>query len=121
MIPGSNLLKQAFNIIAQQTVIYKKYKGRIVNAIGQYETEYEPPVAIKGSLQPLPRKLYQQYGLDLSKQYIIFYTPIKLQDVMRNTSGDQLIVNGAIYQIESATDWHAIDGWMSVIGVRVTQ
>lgn len=119
MIPGSNLLNIALTAIARQTIAYYQAIGRALNNVGQDVTTYALPVNIVGSFQPVPRTLYQQYGLDLQKSYYTFYTSNNLIDVARNVSGDQIIFNNQRFQCESNNDWYAIDGWKGVLCVLV--
>lgn len=115
MIPGSNLLNIALTVIAPQAVTYYQYVSRAVNDVGQDITVYAPPVVLRGSLQPVPRQLYEAYGLDLQKSYYTFYTLSNLLDVGRDVSGDQISFNNTRFQCESANDWFAIDGWKGVL------
>lgn len=119
MIPGSNLLNIALTAIARQTVSYYQTMGRALNNVGQDVTTYALPVNIVGSIQPVPRTLYQQYGLDLQKSYYTFYTSNNVIDVGRNVSGDQIIFNSQRFQCESDNDWYALDGWKGVLCVLV--
>lgn len=121
MIPGSNILSQALQIIASQQVIYKKNNGRTVNQIGQYVSSYDGDQLITGSFQPVPRSLYHQYGLDFNKDYFTFYTDTNVKDILRDSSGDMIQFNGEIFQVESANDWFAIDSWVGVLCVRINQ
>lgn len=119
MIPGSNLLKAALTIIAPQTVSYYRYLSRSVNNIGLEVSVYDDPIDIKGSFQPVPMNLYEQYGLDLSRSYVIFYSANDIISTMRDTSGDQIIAYGKKYQCESNNDWHNVDGWKGVLMVMI--
>ena len=118
-VPGSNILKQALTVIASQTVIYYQYQGVTLNSVGQDVTAYSAPVLMKGSFQPVPRSLYQQYGLDFTKDYFTFYTSNNVLDVNRDISGDQIAYLGQRYQVEADNDWFAIDGWKGCLVVRV--
>jgi len=119
MIPGQNLLKMAFSVIAKTTVSYFKFAGRSLNDVGQDITTYDPPFDITGSVQEVQRDMYDKFGLDLQNSYIMFYTETNVLDVGRDVSGDQLEWNGGRYQCESDTEWHPIDGWDSVLCVRI--
>lgn len=119
MIPGSNLLNRALKLIAKQTVTYYKALDRELNDIGQDVTEYDDSISIVGSLQPVPRALYDQLGLDLQKSYYTFYTSNNVLDVARNISGDQFVFNNQRYQVESNNDWYAQDGWKGVLCVLI--
>lgn len=119
MIPGANVLARAFRIIAQQTVIYYRTLGRTLNPVGQEITQYATGVAVTGSFQPVPRKLYTQFGLDLQKSYFTFYVSKELIDTARNTAGDQIAYDGQRYQCESSVAWFNIDGWESMLCVHI--
>jgi hypothetical protein len=121
MIPGSNILNQALTIIAAQTITYYRALDRTLNNVGQNVTQYAPPSDIRGSFQPVPRRLYQQFGLDLQKDYWVFYTSNNLLDVQRDVSGDQIAFQDRRYQCESATAWYGIDGWVGMFCVMVDE
>lgn len=119
MIPGSNILNMALTVIAKQTVIYYHALGRTANEIGQYVTRYEPGKSLSGSFQPVPRRLYEVYGLDLQNSYFTFYTSYNVLDVSRNVSGDQIAFGGQRYQCESNNDWYLDDGWKGILCVHI--
>jgi|SRR5690242_10757908 len=119
MIPGSNLLNIALRVIARQTVIYYKDRSRSQNSVGQDVTSYAGGVPIVGSFQPVPRQLYEKYGLDLQKDYYTFYTSNNVLDVSRNVSGDQIGFKGERFQCESSNDWFPMDGWVGVLCVKI--
>jgi len=118
-IPGSNLLNMALTVIQQQTVQYYQYSTRSLNVIGQDVTVYLDVVNIVGSWQPVPRNLYQSYGLDLQKEYFTFYTSNNILDIKRDVSGDQMVVNGSRYQCQSNVEWYNLDGWNAVLCVFI--
>lgn len=119
MIPGQNILNMAFRVIAQTSVVYYHYLGRTQNSVGQDVSQYSLGKKVSGSLQPIQRILYQQYGLDLQKDYYFFYASNNTNDVSRNVSGDQIAFNGQRYQCESNNDWFSIDGWKGSIFVHI--
>jgi hypothetical protein len=118
-IPGQNLLNMALTVIAKQALTYYKFAGRSLNSVGQDITTYDPPITIYGSFQPVPRALYQQYGLDLQKEYYVYYTSNNTVDVQRDVSGDQIAFNGRRYQCESNTEWFRLDGWNGILCVYI--
>ena len=117
MIPGSDILDMALSVINSQTVQYYRFLSRTLNINKQWETLYDPPISIEGSLQPVPKQLYDQYGLDLEKSYYTFYSSNDLLPVKRDISGDQLIFNNQLFQCEATNDWFAIDGWVGALCV----
>lgn len=118
-IPGQNLLNMALTVIQQQTIQYYQYSTRSLNAVGQDITVYLSPVSIVGSWQPVPKNLYQVYGLDLQKEYFTFYTSNDVLDVNRDVSGDQVVFNNRRYQCQSDVEWFALDGWKSILCIYI--
>jgi len=115
MIPGQNILNMAFTMIAKQTITYYQFISRSPNSVGQDVTIYAAGISMTGSFQPVPRKLYREYGLDLQKRYSTFYTSNNLLDINRDVSGDQIAFNGRRFQVQSDNDWFAQDGWKGVL------
>jgi hypothetical protein len=116
-IPGINLLNMALTIIAKQTLQYYQFLSRGINAVGQDITVYNAPVDLVGSWQPVPRNLYEIYGLDLQKDYFTFYSSNNILDIQRDISGDQVSFMGKRFQVESSNDWYQLDGWKGMLCV----
>ena len=114
-VPGNNILEEALSIIESQTIAYYQATGRTLNSVGQDITTYALPLDIAGSFQPVPRALYEQYGLDFTKDYFNFFVSKNLVDITRDVSNDLLVFYGTVYQCESATEWFAIDGWLQML------
>jgi len=119
MIPGSNLLNTAFKLIARQSFQYYTYSTRINQVNGQYESVYNSPVCTTGSAQPMPRELYEAYGLDFNSHYFRFYVARDVVDVGRDVAGDQIVFQGIYYQVLSITPWRGIDGWNEILAIQV--
>jgi len=119
IVPGSNLLNLALSVIAKQTVMYYKNTDRAINSIGLDIAEYDSPVAIKGSVQPVRRSLYEKNGLDFQRRYVTFYASTKVIDITRDLSGDQFSWNGRQWQVLSTNDWYAQDGWTGILAVDI--
>ena len=119
LIPGNNILNMAFNAIAKSSFQYVAFQSNALNDIGYKVPVYAAPVTVTGSAQPMPRRLYEQYGLDLQKTYWNFFIEQSVMDIERDVSSDQFILQGAIYQCISAVPWYGIDGWLEVLTVLV--
>jgi hypothetical protein len=119
MIPGINLYSMATSVIGVQSIAHKAFVSRATNAAGYDVPTYATAATITGSMQAVPRTLYQEMGLDLAKNYANLYTSAVIKDVQRNGSGDLVVWNGKTWQCESQTDWSAQDGWRSVLCVEV--
>lgn len=119
MVPGSNLLGMALRIIARQSFTYYAYMDRVKNAAGLLVPAYSSPVELTGSVQPVPRILYEQLGLDLQRNYLTFFVEKDILDIRRDVSGDKFVFNGLTFQCESITNWFPMDGWVPVLAVQV--
>ncbi len=117
--PGSNLLNKALTVLGKQTVAYFQATSRALNNIGLEVTTYAEAVNVLGSWQPVPRRMYKQYGLDLQKDYYTFYASKNIIDLERDVSGDILAFDGMRYQAESNVEWFAVDGWNAVLCVKI--
>lgn len=120
-VPGSNLLKKAFKIINKDSFIYRQFDSRSTNGIGIDLPAYKPDVTLNGSIQAVPRRLYQQHGLDWKKNYITIYSSDAIEGVNRDTSGDRIIFDGKLFQVLDENNWTPIDGWNGVMCVEVSQ
>lgn len=80
---------------------------------------YDSPETIKGSPQPVSQLMYEMFGLDLQRQYLMFYTSTPMQDLKRDKTPDRVDFAGARYAVESNTDWHSIDGWRGSLLVKI--
>ena len=119
MVPGCNALNMGLSYVQKQTVQYYQYDSRTENIVYQDVTTYAAPISIQGSLQPVTRTMKYQYGLNLQNDYYTFYAPKKILDVARDISGDQIVALGRRFQVESANDWYAIDGWVGVLLIDI--
>ena len=109
--PGANLLKRAFKVIAQHKVEWEILNGETTNNVGMVVKTYDTPVTIKGSIQPVPTSKYEQFGFDLKKVYLNFYTINNILGVARDYSGDRVTFNGVQFQVVDETEWFNLDGW----------
>lgn len=114
-----NLLNKALSVVPQQTFNYLAFVSRTPNSVGQDVATYAAPRCMRGSVQPIRRNLYQQYGLDFQRDYLTFYVSKNAIDVGRDVSGDQMQFNGNTYQCVSETDWFPMNGWTSILCVRI--
>ena len=73
------------------------------------------PVTIQGSVQPVPRSMYEANGLDFQKDYFSVYTTAPLSDLRRDKAPDMLDWNGRRFNVESKTDWAKQDGWKGAL------
>lgn len=118
-VPGSNILRTAFRAIATQSFDYYAFAERTAQPNGQLLATYAAPVTLQGSIQPVPRALYQTYGLQFDKNYVTAYMPESATDVSRDTAGDQIVYAGGRYQAVQKVNWYGPDGWIALLFVQV--
>lgn len=121
LVPGSNLLALAMGPIARQSLQWRAFVSRSVNAAGDFVSVFADPVAITGSFQAVNRNTYQLLGLNLQQKYSNFYTQADVKTVERDREGDLVDFAGETWQCESDQDWHSVDGWRKILCVRVPE
>lgn len=119
MIPGDNLLDDALSVIDAQSFGYLKFLTKSGNDIGIDVSTYEPEKTLTGSVQAVPRNLFQHLGLDWKKNYIMIYSSFDITGIERDSSGDQIKFAGRTFQVLSENDWKPIDGWSGVLCVEI--
>ena len=118
---GSNLLNLAHTIIGTQTGMLERPAARVKNAVGLYENQYQAPVPVVGSFQPVPRQVYQQLGLDFNSSYLMLYTSTPLDDIQRGETGDIIRFNSQRFRAVGNNEWTPVDGWNGVLLIRVRE
>ena len=116
-VPGSNLLKKAFKLIAKQEVIYYKFVSNTKNSIGMLDPSYDPPVVLKGSFQAMSSEQYDEFGINFQRVGVVFYTSNEIFPVNRNVSNDLLEFDSKKYEVINKTNWFNIDGWVGIAAV----
>lgn len=119
MIPGANLLGLAFRAIRPQKMPWRAFTGRTENAAGDTVATFAPAVEIKGSIQPVDMKLYQELGLNLAKNYSTLYVFGPVQPTARDRDGDLVLFNGSTWQCESDRDWSGVGEFRKILCVEV--
>jgi hypothetical protein len=123
MVPGSNILALALTVIGSTPVQYFQFLSDEPGPTGLSTATYAAPVTVlKGSVQPVDRARYTQYGLNYEKSYVAWFVPnVAASSITRNpdNDGDVIEANGRRYQLMSGTNWFSIDKWLSLLGVDI--
>lgn len=118
----SNLLKKALKLIPGESYQYLKFRGEEVNSFGVSVPTYENAITItpqNGMVQSAENSLYQQMGLDLDKNYKIFYGAVDIKGNEAQPQPDKFIYNGKTYETVKNSDWFNYDGWCGVLAAEV--
>lgn len=118
-IPGANLLSMASRVIRMETIGHRAFVSREVNEAGDWVSTFADSVDIQGSMQPVNRRLYQELGLNLTKNYMTLYTSAAVLPTGRDREGDMLTFGGKTWQAESDQNWRMIDGFTKGLCVEV--
>lgn len=118
-VPGINLLSIAFELIGTQNIKYRKAMGRTQNSQFQWIPNFSEFFDLEVSVQRVPRRQYVQYNLEFQRQYVSVFASYDMIDLERDTSGDQFIYNGRLYNLESQGTWFAQDGWAVCMAVDI--
>lgn len=119
MIPGSDLLDEAFGLIGTQVIRYRKFASRVKNAQFQWVPSFEEFFDLEASVQRVPRSQYVQFNLEFQRNYVQVYASYDMIDLDRDTTGDQFAYNNRLYQLESQGTWFAQDGWATCLAVDI--
>lgn len=118
-VPSSNLLVSALTVIKPQEFTYRRFTGRALNDIGLYVSTYAAPQTLKGSIQSVPRSVYNELGLDWKKKYLSVYCSDMIDGIDRDTSGDLIEFNNLTWQALSEGGWQPIDNWAGILFIQV--
>ena len=118
-IPGANLLSMASRVLKFQTMGHRAYISRVRNSAGDFVSTFAPSVDIQGSMQPLNKKLYQERGLNLARNYQMLYTSARVLPTGEDREGDLLTYDGKTWQCKSDEGWSSVDGFTKMLCVEV--
>ena len=119
MIPGSDLLADAFDVIGTQVIRYREFNTRTKNAQFQWVTGFGPFFDMEASVQRVPRSQYVQFNLEFQRNYVQVYASHDMVDLDRDAAGDQFTYNNRLYQLESQGTWFAQDGWAACLAIDI--
>lgn len=118
-IPGLNLLSTVQTVIVPTTIRFFRFTGRITNDIGMEVNQFAAGTDIRANVLPVPRKHYQEMGLDYNKRYIMIWSTTDFNDLSRDRAPDEIEYNGKRYTLQNEEDWTPIDNWNAVLAVEV--
>ncbi len=114
-----NVLRSVQTVIRAQTIIVRRFLSRATNDSGDWITAYSPDVTINVNVQPVTKSLYSKMGLDFEKDYVSILSVDNIDDLARDRSGDQVVIDSRLYETVGETDWQRSAGWNRIVCVYV--
>lgn len=88
------------------------------NELGIMVPTYGPWYGIKGNVQYVPRKMYEELGLEFTKVYINAWASVEIYDNAMQNQPDQLFWRGFLWNVTSNSEWNLANGWVNVTAVK---
>lgn len=118
-----NLLPIAMNATSilgcNQQFEFYQFQGSTLDDLGRDIPQYSDPINLKGSIQAVPNKMYEQLGLDLDKNYITVFCPQLIQSLAQNTQPDRIIWNNRTFEAIETKDWTNLNGYTKALFVEI--
>lgn len=118
-----NLLPIAMNATSilgcNQQFEFYQFQGSTLDDLGRDIPQYLDPINLKGSIQAVPNKMYEQLGLDLDKNYITVFCPQLIQSLAQNSQPDRIIWNNRTFEAIETKDWTNLNGYTKALFVEI--
>ena len=115
-----NLLNIAATAIPQQSLQWERFTGRELIG-GRWVSRYDAAKPIKGSIQAVDLRSYQQLGFDTAKRYWTLYTSHSVSMTGEDRAPDIVHWQGKRMEPIGETPWNEQDGWRGVYLVEITR
>ena len=115
-----NLLNIAAAAIPQQSLQWERFTGRELIG-GRWVSRYDAAKPIKGSIQAVDLRSYQQLGFDTAKRYWTLYTSHSVSMTGEDRAPDIVHWQGKRMEPIGETPWDGQDGWRTVYLVEITR
>ena len=118
-----NLLPIAMRATAilgcNKPILYYKYLSQTINEIGLEEPRYDEPLTYIASVQAVSNKLYEQMGLDLTKNYKTVYCPELVRSLAEQDQPDKIYYNDFWFEVVENQNWWETNGFTKFIMVEI--
>lgn len=118
-----NLLPIAMNATSilgcNQQFEFYQFQGSTLDDLGRDIPQYSNPINLKGSIQAVPNKMYEQLGLDLEKNYITVFCPQLIQSLAQNSQPDRIIWNNRTFEAVETKDWTNLNGYTKALFAEI--
>lgn len=97
---------------------FRYFLEQTIDELGVAQAKYSPWYGIVGNVQYVPRKIYEELGLDFSKVYINAWGSVEIFDNSMKNQPDQLFWRGYLWNVQSQSEWNWQNGWVNVTAVQ---
>ncbi len=111
-----NLHGYAKQIIPQRRFAYRAYAGMTEGSNGIDTPKYSAQKIGYGSIQPVPKKVYQSLGLNSEKEYLHIVTDACITGY--GDIGDKVIFCNKEYRVMDCEDWRTVSDWAGVMCIH---
>lgn len=120
-----NLLPIAMRTTAilncNQEFLFYKWIETAPDAMGRDVPRFDEPICYVGSIQPVSNKLYEQLGLDITKNYKILFCPELIQSLAEQIQPDRIFYQNKVFEIVDNKNWHETNGWIKALIVEIKE
>lgn len=115
LINATNILKLAMSVIPPRDIEWLQFDKITTNEFGLDVPTYKAPQIIKASVQAVPNSMYQELGIDFTKNLLSVHANADIQDTSTQKVADRLLIDGKYYNVVQKVDWFHFNGWVDVI------
>ena len=87
---------------------FRYFLGQQINDLG----------IAQANVQYVPRKMYEDLGLEFTKVYINAWASVEINDNAMKEQPDQLFWRGYLWNVTSNSEWNWQNGWVNVTAVK---
>lgn len=98
---------------------FLKFIKSDIDDMGRDVPEFEEPVILTGSIQPVSNKMREQLGLDLNENYETVFCPTLMESIAEKLQPDRIIYDNRTYEVVEDKNWYITNGWTKALIVEI--
>lgn len=100
---------------------FLKWLKNTIDGMGRDVPEFAEPLTLTGSIQPVSNKMYEQFGLDLNKNYKIVFSSALIQSIAEKIQPDRIVYDNRTFEIVENKNWYETNGYTKVLMVELKE
>lgn len=120
-----NLLPVALNATAilgcNKQFQFLRFIKSDIDDMGRDIPQFEKPVLLTGSVQPLSNRMYVQLGLDFNRNYKTVFCPALIQSITEKLQPDRIVYDNRTYEVVEDKNLYQTNGWTKVLVVEIKE